>query len=95
MKTKTLSMIIAAACCSLMAVSCAQQAETKKSELTTVGNPYLPLWEHIPDGEPYVFEDPNNPGKQRVYIYGSHDNLITAYCVRRHSWLIHMTGSIS
>ena len=82
MKTKTLSMIIAAACCSLMAVSCAQQAEAKKSELTTVGNPYLPLWEHIPDGEPYVFEDPNNPGKQRVYIYGSHDNLITAYCGR-------------
>lgn len=82
MKAKTLSMIIAAACCSLMAVSCAQQAEAKKSELTTVGNPYLPLWEHIPDGEPYVFEDPNNPGKQRVYIYGSHDNLITAYCGR-------------
>ena len=82
MKAKTLSMIIAAACCSLMAVSCAQQAETKKPELTTVGNPYLPLWEHIPDGEPYVFEDPNNPGKQRVYIYGSHDNLITAYCGR-------------
>ena len=82
MKAKTLSMIIAAACCSLMAVSCAQQAETKKPELTTVGNPYLPLWEHIPDGEPYVFDDPNNPGKQRVYIYGSHDNLITAYCGR-------------
>ena len=82
MKAKTLSKIIAAACCSLMAVSCAQQAETKKPELTTVGNPYLPLWEHIPDGEPYVFEDPNNPGKQRVYIYGSHDNLITAYCGR-------------
>ena len=82
MKAKTLSMIIVAACCSLMAVSCAQQAETKKSELTTVGNPYLPLWEHIPDGEPYVFEDPNNPGKQRVYIYGSHDNLVTAYCGR-------------
>ena len=82
MKAKTLSMIVAAAGCSLMAVSCAQQAETKKSELTTVGNPYLPLWEHIPDGEPYVFDDPNNPGKQRVYIYGSHDNLITAYCGR-------------
>ena len=82
MKAKTLSMIVAAACCSLMAVSCAQQAETKKSELTTVGNPYLPLWEHIPDGEPYVFDDPDNPGKQRVYIYGSHDNLITAYCGR-------------
>ena len=30
---------------------------------TTAANPYLPLWEHIPDGEPYVFEDPDNPGK--------------------------------
>lgn len=31
-----------------------------------VFNPYLPGWEYIPDGEPYVFGD-------RVYIYGSHD----------------------
>jgi len=29
-------------------------------------NPYLPSWEFIPDGEPYVFGD-------RVYVYGSHD----------------------
>lgn len=29
-------------------------------------NPYLPLWEYIPDGEPRVFGN-------RVYIYGSHD----------------------
>ena len=29
-------------------------------------NPYLPLWEYIPDGEPRVFGD-------RVYVYGSHD----------------------
>ena len=29
-------------------------------------NPYLPSWEYIPDGEPYVFEN-------RVYVYGSHD----------------------
>ena len=48
----------------------------------THGNPYLPLWEHIPDGEPYVFEDPDNPGHQRVYIYGSHDIELTAYCGR-------------
>ena len=20
-------------------------------------NPYLPLWEHIPDGEPYVYKE--------------------------------------
>ena len=82
MKFKTLSIFVAAACCSLMATGCASQAETKKAELTTVGNPYLPLWEHIPDGEPYVFDDPDDPGKQRVYIYGSHDNLKTMYCGR-------------
>ena len=29
-------------------------------------NPYLPSWEYIPDGEPYVFGD-------RLYVYGSHD----------------------
>lgn len=29
-------------------------------------NPYLPSWEYIPDGEPYVFNG-------RIYVYGSHD----------------------
>lgn len=29
-------------------------------------NPYLPTWEYIPDGEPYVFGD-------FVYIYGFYD----------------------
>ena len=43
-------------------------------------NPYLPLWEHLPDGEPRVFEDPDNPGKYRAYIIGSHDVTFTAYC---------------
>lgn len=43
-------------------------------------NPYLPLWEHIPDGEPYVFDDPDRPGHKRVYIYGSHDMLRDQYC---------------
>lgn len=43
-------------------------------------NPYLPLWEHIPDGEPRVFEDPDHPGKYRAYIIGSHDLTYTAYC---------------
>jgi len=38
-------------------------------------NPYLPSWEYIPDGEPYVFED-------RVYVYGSHDRFNGyAYCL--------------
>ena len=44
------------------------------------GNPYLPLWEHLPDGEPRVFEDPDNPGKFRAYIIGSHDVRATSYC---------------
>lgn len=44
------------------------------------GNPYLPLWEHLPDGEPRVFEDPYNPGKYRAYIIGSHDVRFTSYC---------------
>lgn len=43
-------------------------------------NPYLPLWEHVPDGEPRVFEDPDNPGKMRAYIIGSHDVKNTDYC---------------
>ena len=43
-------------------------------------NPYLPLWEHVPDGEPRVFEDPDNPGKYRAYIIGSHDVAFTQYC---------------
>ncbi|MBE6890202.1 MAG: xylan 1,4-beta-xylosidase [Ruminococcaceae bacterium] len=33
-----------------------------------MANPYLPLWEYIPDGEPRVFGD-------RVYVYGSHDRV--------------------
>ena len=84
MKMKTLNVIVAAACCTLLALSCQSnpQQSTTSTPLTTPGNPYLPLWEHIPDGEPYVFEDPDNPGKQRVYIYGSHDDLVSAYCGR-------------
>ena len=39
-----------------------RQDDTKAKGL----NPYLPSWEYIPDGEPYVFGD-------RGYIYGSHD----------------------
>lgn len=45
-------------------------------------NPYLPMWEYIPDGEPYVFDDPDCSGKKRIYIYGSHDSMITGYCGR-------------
>ena len=48
--------------------------------MASAQNPYLPLWEHLPDGEPRVFEDPDNPGKYRAYIIGSHDVTYTAYC---------------
>ena len=41
------------------------------------GNPYMPLWEHVPDGEPRVFE---YQGEKRVYVYGSHDTERTQYC---------------
>lgn len=44
------------------------------------GNPYLPLWEHVPDGEPRVFEDPDRPGHYRVYLIGSHDLRYDSYC---------------
>lgn len=42
-------------------------------EYESVANPYMPAWEFVPDAEPYVFEDPDNPGEYRVYVYGSHD----------------------
>ena len=65
--------------------SCSTQPkETVEAKLTTPGNPFLPLWEHIPDGEPYVFEDPDNPGKYRVYVYGSHDSMIDGYWYGQH-----------
>jgi arabinoxylan arabinofuranohydrolase len=38
-------------------------------------NPYLPSYEYIPDGEPYVFGD-------RVYVFGSHDRFNgKAFCM--------------
>lgn len=52
----------------------------KKFVHQSIGNPYLPLWEHLPDGEPRVFEDPDNPGKYRAYIIGSHDLRFRSYC---------------
>ena len=73
------TVLMAAAVSMMVVTSC---GNTDKEKLATVGNPYLPLWEHIPDGEPYIFEDPDNPGEYRVYVYGSHDSMITGYCGR-------------
>lgn len=55
-------------------------ALTLVSVAANAQNPFLPLWEYIPDGEPYVFDDPDKPGEKRVYVYGSHDSLIKEYC---------------
>lgn len=39
-------------------------------------NPYMPLNEYVPDGEPHVFDN-------RVYVYGSHDAArSTRFCIR-------------
>lgn len=40
-------------------------------------NPFLPATAFIPDGEPHVFE---YKGENRVFIYGSRDELVTAFC---------------
>jgi hypothetical protein len=40
-----------------------------------VYNPYLPLWEYIPDGEPHIYND-------RLYVFGSHDRFNgTQFCM--------------
>lgn len=64
----------------LSAASAMAQTSTDKYVFNAAGNPYLPLWEHVPDGEPRVFEDPDNPGHYRIYIIGSHDVRYDSYC---------------
>ena len=52
-----------------------------KKEFIKGANPYMPLWEHVPDGEPRVFEF---GGEKRVYVYGSHDIEKDKYCGRNY-----------
>ncbi|WP_217594690.1 family 43 glycosylhydrolase [Cohnella sp. GbtcB17] len=40
-------------------------------------NPMLPLTAFVPDGEPHVFE---YEGKKRLFVYGSRDERVTAFC---------------
>lgn len=79
MKKLSFVRFCALASAAIVFISCADSGNDVPA---TVGNPFLPLWEHIPDGEPYVFEDPDNPEEYRVYLYGSHDTRITDYCGR-------------
>ena len=72
-----MKLILALPALCLAAVSCMR---TVPETADFIGNPYLPLWEHVPDGEPRVFEDPDNPGKFRVYVTGSHDTRVESYC---------------
>ncbi len=44
-------------------------------------NPFLPPYAFIPDGEPHVF---NVNGEERLFIYGSRDDRVTAYCGEGH-----------
>jgi arabinoxylan arabinofuranohydrolase len=64
----------------LMALFLLNTSSYTQSAYRGAGNPYLPLWEHLPDGEPRVFEDPDNPGKYRIYVIGSHDVRFDSYC---------------
>jgi arabinoxylan arabinofuranohydrolase len=72
------AMLLFCGCASINASN--QSKNDAKTIQYGMGNPYLPLWEHVPDGEPRVFEDPDNPGKYRIYIIGSHDVRATSYC---------------
>ena len=45
--------------------------------LVNAQNPFLPPTAFIPDGEPHVFE---LNGEQRLFIYGSRDEIVSDYC---------------
>jgi hypothetical protein len=80
-------MLTFTACTSVSSNSTKRGITSEQYTHESIGNPYLPLWEHLPDGEPRVFEDPDNPGKYRVYIVGSHDTQYKGYCgMDTHIW---------
>lgn len=83
MKNKSVLLLLFLAICGFMATKAVagnSRPDVSKFIYRGAGNPYLPLWEHLPDGEPRVFEDPDNPGKFRAYIIGSHDVRFGSYC---------------
>ena len=80
MTFKTRCTVLFAAALTLAGCATTEVSKENVADTIGTGNPYLPLWEHLPDGEPRVFEDPDNPGKFRAYIIGSHDLRYTEYC---------------
>lgn len=54
-------------------------SKERKTRPAVCGNPFMAPWERIPDGEPRVFTDPDT-GKQRMYVYGSHDTKACTFC---------------
>ena len=55
-------------------------------------NPYLPLWEHLPDGEPRVFEDPDNPG---LFLFQSFLLLVVIHVVVSQTMMLEKDPLIS
>lgn len=78
---KKLFMIVAVAFISLSACNVSNRESVGTYNLPkNPANPYLPMWERIPDAEPRIFPDPDT-GEERVYVYGSHDaSDVTRYC---------------
>ena len=60
----------------LVLISCVRSGQDVP---LTVGNPYLPLWEHIPDGEPYIFEDPYTLRNNINPVVNNTDGSIVGY----------------
>lgn len=80
MSLRKICLLVAISLFLLIGATAKNQSGTSKFVYHGAGNPYLPLWEHLPDGEPRVFEDPDRAGKFRVYIVGSHDVRFNGYC---------------
>jgi len=76
---KRLKLVVSVVLSLMMVFSIFTAAPVVKTE---AANPYIPMWEHMPDGEPRVFQDPDDPTgtKQRVYVFGSHDVKRDNYC---------------
>jgi len=63
-------------------VTADENIEKKDPPPVGAPSPYLPLWEHTPDGKPRLFQDPDDPTgtKKRVYLIASHDVKRQGYC---------------